>query len=249
MISSIRQQFEENDRLSPFLSLEHEYEEVTETLISPTLLANEQQCANKRWFDVRDLHPLAATAYFAECFMVQHANVTLCRGRSDYKSAPFRSGIKRVLLIEQSKTTLSGLWKARQTADMLSCPYDYFVFNLQLIAEKRGRRHLLRPCQLYQKELIEIFTEQWNKRINTKLLFSEDPHFTEQAFIDNPIQREHRNFVAAQITLRAAPLNIRLLASAVYNHHLFSVDYATQRFPDLMDAATKWADQLGWRTE
>lgn len=246
MIPSIETFFSENERLSPLLVVDDaDWTDVMTLCAPPKVLAKEQECARKRWFLVRDLHPIQATAYFAECFMQAYAKVTEIRGRMDYRSAPFKTGIKRVFLLDHNKNTLLGLWKARQVADLMSCPYDDFVFMLQMIAEKRGRRYLLTPSQLYQKELQEIFCEQWNRRLNTKLLYSDDPYFTVAAYCHDDIQDQHRAFVLAQIALHPVLRQHTLLAAAIFSHSLLSIEYAQHHAPLVFAAAEKWAKQLG----
>ena len=247
MIPSIEQLFRENERLLPLLSVDsaEDWSKLMPLCAPAHVLAKEDECATKRWFDVRDLHPLQATAYFAECFMLAFAKVMEVKGRADYRSAPFRTGIKRVFLLEQSPNTLTGLWKARQVADLMSCPYYDFVFMLQIIAERRGRRYLLTPSQLYQKELLEIFQERWNSRLNTKLLFSDDPYFTTEHYCHDIVQDQHRNFVSAQIQLHPHARQPLLLAAALFSHSLMTKQYAQQRFPTVYDAALKWAHKIG----
>lgn len=245
MISSISLEFAANERLTPLLQTDTEdMDDVMHAAIAPKLLALEPRCAQQRWFPVRDLHPLQATAYFAECFMRAFAKVTELRGRADYRSAPFKTGIKRVVIVEQPPSTLTGLWKARQVADMLTCPYEDFIFMLQMIAEKRGRRYLLTPSQLYQKELQTLFLEQWQHRITTKLLYSDDRYFSVAAFNDEPLQCQHRDFVAAQIQLHPVARQPLLLCAAVFSHSLMSKDFAQFRFPEHYSAAENWAKKM-----
>lgn len=246
MIPSIKTVFEDNERLSPLLEEDVEDWAEVMTLCAPKkVLANESECALKRWFIVRDLHPIQATAYFAECFMQAYSKVTEVRGRMDYRSAPFKTGIKRVFILDHNKSTLKGLWKARQIADLMSCPYFDFVFMLQMIAEKRGRRYLLTPSQLYQKELQIIFIEQWNTRLNTKLLYSDDPYFTIESYCGDVVQDQHRDFVLAQIQLHPILRQHTLLSAAIFSHSLMTHQFAQERVPELYAKSEKWAKQLG----
>ena len=229
MIESITAIFNASDRLRPYLDAStKELDQIATISVGIVRCEPELALFNSKWFDYRLMHPTLATALFTETYIKTHGDVMLCRGRDDYKSAPFKTGIRRKALHDQPPATLTGLWKARQTADRFKIPYDFFIRSILLDTEQRGRAYLARPNQLYQPELIDNFKVDLSRRLNTGLLFSSDPFFSSDQFCHHPVQLEHIKFIIAQVKLRGEAREDLTLASAIYINHVLTPTQAMQ---------------------
>ncbi|WP_415721663.1 hypothetical protein [Photobacterium ganghwense] len=245
-LNNLRAVFEENERLLPLIdTTSRDKDEITSKIVGISRCKDDGELFFRKWYDYRFLHPLDATAYFAECYMKAYSQVMLMRGREDYKSAPFRTGIKRKAIWEQSSRTVTSLWKARQMADKLRAPYDLFCFSIIMDTEGRGRLHLATPAQLYQAELIDNFKQALAGKLRTGLMVSEEPYFKASNFCQCPVQEEYQKFVIAQIKMRGEANQDLSLRSAIYTHEAIPRHLAMKHFPE---ATVLAADklQLSW---
>lgn len=245
-LSNLHSVFVENERLLPLLDTpDCDKDEIVSKIVGLSRCNQECELFWRKWYDYRLIHPLDATAYFAECYMKAYAQVMLMRGREDYKSAPFRTGIKRKAIWEQSSRTVTSLWKARQTADRMRVPYDFFCFSIILDTETRGRLHLATPAQLYQAELLENFKAALSRKLKIELMVSSEPYFTSGGYGQCPILEDYTRFVVAQIKMRGEAVLPMSLRSAIYTHKAISREVALKYFPE---ASVLAADklQLNW---
>ena len=126
---------------------QHELDAATVCLVDSKHLRTEAELFNSKWWDYRLIHPLTATYMFAHEY--KKAIKAGLRVRSDlYKAANYK-GLKHEDFLQTSKSTITGMWKARQRADKEGVPYDFWCRSAMKFAEQRQWKYLPKPTQLY----------------------------------------------------------------------------------------------------
>lgn len=189
------------------------------------LLTREADLMKTKWFDYRILHPWQATALFLEAYRSEHA--WIMRKREDVTTHWFKKGISVSKLHNARSQQMISLWKARQAADAIGCPYDFFCRELLDWAEKRNWTHLPRVSQLYAEENIEAITELWTAGKKYRLRTATEPCFHRDAG-DEWYQEGYRLFLVEQVKLR--PCKEFALATLVYQLEHLSEEDVVQHF-------------------
>ena len=217
-----------------------EMDEVVMELIQRPLLLLESELMTTKWFDYRILHPWQATALFLEAYRSEHA--WIMRKREDVNSHWFHKGIKATSLCKTTPTQMTALWKARQAADSIGVPYDFYCNVLIDWAEKRNWTHLPRVNQLYLPDHVAVVKETWEDRMRTKLFVATEPYYRHDAG-DSSHQIAYREFLRGQIARRSS--REYGLASLIFQHEHLSEDQACQFFgEDVTNAAVRAARDL-----
>lgn len=204
------------------------------------LLVKETDLMSTKWFDYRTLHPWQATAIFLEAYRSEHAWVM--RKREDVQSHWFHKGIKVSKLHNAGSRQLVSIWKARQAADLVGCPYDFYCRELLDWAEKRNWTHLPRINQLYTEEHIEVVKELWERGKRDRLRVATEPCFEREAG-DEWYQRDYRDFLIEQIKMRAH--KEFSLATLIYKHgHLSEFDGMQHFGQSMVERARRVAADL-----
>lgn len=200
-------------------------DEVVMEIIQRPLLLRESELMATKWFDYRILHPWQATALFLEAYRSEHA--WIMRKREDVNSHWFHKGIKATSLCKTSPTQMTAIWKARQAADSIGAPYDFYCNVLLDWAEKRNWTHLPRVNQLYLEDHIAVVKAAFEDRARTKLFVATEPCYRHDAG-DEPHQIDYRRFLQEQIRRRSAPEYG--VASLIFQHEHLSEEQANQLF-------------------
>ncbi|MFP5300064.1 hypothetical protein R2R70_02460 [Cobetia sp. SIMBA_158] len=217
-----------------------ELDAVAMDAIPRPLLQEESALMSSKWFDYRTLHPWQATAVFLEAYRSEHAWVM--RKREDVKSHWFHKGIKVAKLHNAGSQQLVSIWKARQAADRVGCPYDFYCRELLDWAEKRNWTHLPRINQVYSEDHIEVVKELWERGKRDRLRVATEPCFEREAG-DDWYQRDYRDFLIEQVKMRAH--REFSLAALIYKHgHLSEFDGMQNFGQDMVEKARKVAGQL-----
>ncbi len=155
----------------------------------------EAEAMSKRWFDYRMLTPAQSTREFANAYKdeFREAYRRTIDAKSAYGVTPFSPSD----IFESSD--LTAMWLARQQADMLGCPYWFFIHYAFLRFADRGWRHLPRPNQLYGEELVLDIKDGWQNLLRDVLQFAKHTFYKEQAYVGHPDQISHHEWVVAQI--------------------------------------------------
>lgn len=140
--------------------------------ISPKLLAREVELMHKKWFDYRFMHPTMATMYFAECYRNAFKMISMVRydaSRGQYMKGLAGDKDGNIFLMKQIEIT--GLWAARQAADALCIPYDFYCNEAMRLAERNMWKHMPRPQRMYSDEMQCDIHNAWmeEQAINPRL--------------------------------------------------------------------------------
>lgn len=209
-----------------------ELDEVVMEVIQRPLLLRESDLMATKWFDYRILHPWQATALFLEAYRSEHG--WIMRKREDVNSHWFHKGIKAISLCRTTPTQMTGLWKARQAADSIGVPYDFYCSALLDWAEKRNWTHLPRVSQLYSPDHIQVVKDAWEDRLRVRLWVATEPCYRHDAG-DEWHQVAYRKFLVEQVKRRSAQQFA--VASLIAQHEHLSVEQAFQFFGEAVTVA------------
>lgn len=189
--------------------------------VSQSLLAKERELVKTAWFDYRLLHPTKRTYLFAHfyeqafSYMIRlHVDYEQVEGNSPRTYLPKSDPLgkpKSVLLREQregkssSFRNTTGIWKARQSADLLGIPYDVFCMSGMKAAIGRVWQRIPSPAQLYSENIMLQIVDRWEVLLTEKIYASADPYFTLPNWVGHPSQEEHAAWLCQQIATRSAP--------------------------------------------
>ncbi|MDO8290603.1 MAG: hypothetical protein Q7T44_15420 [Parvibaculum sp.] len=114
-------------------------------VISPSVLSNERELTNMKWYSYRFISPLEATLEFGKAYRATlkryvHINI-------DIDMAETVNGAS-ISTPSKPDRVYSQLWLARQEADRRGIPYeDYLDFCFDFAAARK-RKMAPMPCQL-----------------------------------------------------------------------------------------------------
>lgn len=166
------------------------------------LLAEESYLYTTKWFDYRFMSPLVATELFASEYQKIYRRkwaATFDRDEAGKKQGLRKGGITA------GGAELTSIWHARQIADGLGLPYDFFISRAMDAATGRGARHLPRPNQLYHGWNCQRALAAWEESINESFRPSELPQYRNEAFCGLHAQIAHRQWVVDRIKARSMP--------------------------------------------
>lgn len=172
--------------------------------ISAAAGAEERKLMETKWFDYRFMSPMDATDLFAEIYKVAYqrkwcANFSTTEGS---KKMAIRKGDWR-----SSPTEFTSFWKARQFADRVGVPYEFFCDQALEFLLRRGGTRPARPNQLYSEKIVILIVdnvaEKWREHCSdVDFMTSKLPQYHLDNFSSNPAQHAHQDWVVEQIRLR-----------------------------------------------
>jgi hypothetical protein len=170
-------------------------------LVPKDRLARERQLFSRKWFDYRWLSPFEATELFAEACMRASLDNWCIRWKSNVEAA---EGGLRLAGVRFSAQDVLALWDARQSADEMGIPYDFFMKHLYRISNRRrgqyrpGREQII-PLH-WTQPLYTGLRDGWrNHHRYRRVMVSELPQYRVEAFRGLPAQIEHRRWVLDHI--------------------------------------------------
>jgi hypothetical protein len=208
--------------------------------IDPIHREDEAGLMQKRWFDYRGLHPVAATYLYAHFykqqthkFYAQNVDIrTVEDARAFFPDDIFMS------------RDLTSMWLARSAADRLSIPYPFILQFAQERFIARLQHKFPRPNQLYGDEIEVDVMQAWDARIATQLTYSREPRYQAAGWRKTMDQAQHLMFVFTQIERRPVQSRHRLLGRLLHEG-VIAPWMAKGRFGEAMvDAAESYAASL-----
>lgn len=188
-------------------------------------LAIEPELATTKWFDYRFLHPVMATRIFADSYTEAYRAAWarhMDRDEAEHKDPLRDFGKKPAVFV--------GLWKARQAADRLGVPYNFFCRRSIRWAVDRNYKHIPRPNQLLSEEALASVREAWEELTGARLYRAETDHYLARSWCDHPAQHDHAEWLVTQARRRAHPEHI--LGEVVYQRPMVPEDFARAAFAD-----------------
>ncbi len=216
-----------------------EYEEIAITRIDKKYRKNEAELMNRAWWDYRTMHPTQRTYLFAGHFSEQFRS--LYQRHISHQLSDNIKGYSRPDPLDnrpnkgkRSKLpTPTYLWRARQAADYIRCPYDFYTFHACSIAMRHktneaavgrmktedSRKLMLSASNLYEEQVFSLVAEKWKdfQRTSPRFARGED-YIIQEGFSPTPLQLEHEKNLIAHAKRMANPEY--LLANAVRKGHV-----------------------------
>lgn len=182
-----------------------------------------------KWFDYRFLHDVHATYLFAEAYRTAYRECF--RQMIDHERAAHVKGVRSEDIFDGTQPRnyhLTGLYKGRQWADMLTMPYDAYCRIAFKWATQRSRRYLPRPTQLYSFDLLTAIQASWAEERAARLFLSTDERFKNAAYEGAKTQDDYHEWLMTQAALRANP--VPYLARVLYDEEVLLESKVEARF-------------------
>lgn len=184
------------------------------------MIEDERFLFSQKWFDYRKVHSIIATFMFAEAYETAYKE-TYTR-ELDHKRGPYVKGLKNRDIFTPLKdaaadrsrlTTLTGIWKSRQHADLMGIPYLFFCRSALKWTMRKSRKYIARPTQLYSFDLLTAISNDWREWIAGRAVVAEDAIFKNENYRGAPIQDAHHDWLLELAAKREnpAPLIYQLL--------------------------------------
>lgn len=151
-----------------------------------------------KWWDYRHQHPVNATVFFAEAYKDAYRKMSVLRGGKD----EIRTGVTDGKLFQHPPGTIKGLWKARQAADRIGCPYHVFTSFALDHLDRSGWIRLPRPNQLYSNDLLREIQAHWDDLQRWSLQTANDAYYLACNFDGDEVQLDYQNYLVEQCKRR-----------------------------------------------
>lgn len=141
--------------------------------VPSSLLRQEADLFDLKWFEYRTKHPVWATYYWAHCYVT--AGKRFCLQNFDQERA---SKIRIISDDDIFKTRDAvAAVTARQSLDKIGCRYEWAMYFITQRFSERGWFALPRPNQLYGEELTLDIADAWKTECAASLQIPKDPLF------------------------------------------------------------------------
>lgn len=197
---------------------------------------NEAWLMGRRWFDYRDMHPVAATYLYAHHYLEQTRKFYMqCIDARTVNEA--RAFTPDDIFMSRD---LTSMWLARRSADSMGIPYPFILQFAQDRFLSRLQSRFPRPNQLYGEEFEIDVDAAWKQRLGIQLTYSTQPRFKASAWRAELPQAQHVKFVVDQVKRRPGP-HFRILA------RLFNEDVLAARLIKNQFSQKELSDAEGYR--
>jgi hypothetical protein len=199
---------------------------LTASKISKKKAALERDLDQTKWFDYRFSTPMEATEAFASAYQEEfqrqyskNIDTEESRGKTGTRGNSWKSNARE----------LNSFWSARQFADELGVPYDFFVHHTMTLLLRWGWKHIPRPNQLYGDKIRDAvgkeILERWAEWTGARFTFSKLPQYLVENFRGSPAQIAHREWIIAQLKQRNGRIG-----SACFTDRVLPIDLAVVEF-------------------
>lgn len=177
------------------------------------LLQEEAELNNTKFWDYRFLHPAQATQVYAECYGA--ALKRAVSRRTDLWVGLNMKGLKKGIIFELSARSLNGLWRGRQMADRIGCPYDFYCEHAMQFADKARMTFLPTTSQMYTQtvperlkglpSLVEYVVERWVARTSHSAFYAAHDAYLADNYRGGQEQIKYLNWLFSKIKASSYP--------------------------------------------
>ena len=197
--------------------------------ITEEMRIEEPALRQSRWFDYRQKLPIECTQIFADtyCKLYREMYATL----RDYEYAEKITG-------NLSQGDLMSLWQARQAADRMGCPYEFYIRYAMTRTFERCWKYIPRPNQIYNEELYLDGIDLWEKTKREILFLANSDYFKNQSYNGHPDQHAYHAYLIQMVKFRPVPEMI--LTRLIFREQCLTEELAVKHFgSDVVGAARK----------
>lgn len=203
------------------------YDVLMQTHASSKWRSHETDLMTSKWWDYRFMHPTEATYLFAHHYREQYRNAfdryfdkrqayrrdTLAKHHDPMKNAP---------------GAVTGIWRARQFADSICCPYDLYI-RWAIDARMRfwQRAYLPRPCHLYADVVTDQVIAKWEEHLSAKFTVASHDAYKVENYAGLPDQDAHVEWVFERAKVQP---NILHALQNAYRRGLISAAHITAKY-------------------
>jgi len=203
------------------------------------ILEDENELTDLKWFDYRFDSPLNATIKFANAYSVIFKDEwakSIDRDEA-LKKRPIARGD-----VTHNRRELTSFWHARQFADLIGVPYEFFVQAAMDWHLRSQWKHLPRPNQLIcaakGPRVLDHIRDSWTSLTGASFRYSRLPHYRQENFVGLPAQLTHREHVIKQIRDRVRPVD--LIGRLIFGERVLPHELAISSFgKDLFEEAKR----------
>ena len=171
--------------------------------IEKKILELESDLLLKKNFDYQFMHPSDATQLFLDTYISTYQRYWKMHRDIDESLKKF--GVGRKNLFENSASVITSIWKSRQTADRIGCPYDFYLSGaFKHLIDNRIWKRLPAPNQLVTEEVVTHVERQWETWAESGFRQQpSDPRFQDYSERDTWLQKSFRKWLIKE--LKAQP--------------------------------------------
>ena len=168
--------------------------------IPDSMLKEEAELMQTKWFDYRRLHPTKATLLFIDAYNKAYKGFIrvakdygMAEGIKVYKGSPLD-----MLMSKEGKS----VWKARQAFDRLGIRYDFALRFIMNYCLERGWTKGPRPAHLTNEDMLVMLMLAWEEEQGRVIQRVCDPRYRVENFFGHSDQLAYEALIVSQIKLR-----------------------------------------------
>lgn len=183
-----------------------DFDILVEMFVPPNERLAEDKASKNKWFDYRGEHPMLSTYRFADIYRSEYINFYRKYIKSQSKTKCFQH---EDFAISESKRL--DVWLARQKADILGIPYDFFCKYGIKFSFKLGSRKMPSLSLMITKRILSKISAEFSKYLKTNIIIP-----TSRRYL-NTYYRATKDQIEFQIWLSERMKHAPNLASAISN--------------------------------
>lgn len=168
------------------------------------MLKLETSMMQTKWFDYRSQHP-SHLGYLWAFYYREAYKRFLTTYRTE--KGIYMNGIvgKDVFasVKEKINPASKAVWRARQKADQIGIPYDFYIRAVMNHAESTSWARPPRPQHFYSDDMVAVVVDAWKVKLTTQIITAEQDRFLAEHFEGNFDQRDYQSWLVASIKKRA----------------------------------------------
>lgn len=198
-----------------------------------------------KWFDYRFMNPTAATYLFAHEFTKAYRNAY--KRNIDTIRGEFVTPLPADLFKAKARSTISGIWRARQVADAMGMPYDVYLSRAYHWGTRFWQQgHLPRAQQIYSELIKDRVAIDWDEYQRSRFYYSSKPHYMTVNYDERvKAQNDHHEHLFEQIARRGN--RAALIAQFIYED-LLPIEKINSRLgPELCQESLALCERVALR--
>lgn len=192
-----------------------------------------------KWFDYRFMHPVKATYLFAHHYRQVYRR--LFAENFDEARAEFVKGFRGEDLFRDAPAVIvSSMWRARQHADAIGCPYEVYISAAANKLLRLNRANMPYISEFYQGWVLDAVQQAWSEMQSGRLFVAKHSAFQAQNYRGLKVQDEHHDWLFEQARKRDSIA--RWLNRFIWTDGLIPEDRAETRFGrDMIESARAYS--------